>query len=86
MADETLSLTPGVLTDIRLSGKPESTFFSSQLERLESDAYPGYILSNIKVYYGDTFSLGRQLVKSRPDYLGKLSVLNYTSDIEIAGG
>ncbi|KAI1622626.1 hypothetical protein EDD37DRAFT_482209 [Exophiala viscosa] len=88
MADQTLTMIDGVLTTMGLSDNPESTFFSKQLGPLERDACPGYILPQIKVRYGDTFSLTRQLAKSRPEYAreGKLAVLNCASDMVIAGG
>lgn len=85
MADETLSMIPSVLTDMGLSVHPESTFFPSQLEHLSGPS-PGHILPGIKICYGDTFSLTRQLLSSRPDYMGKVAVLNCASDTEIAGG
>ncbi|KIX96897.1 uncharacterized protein Z520_07617 [Fonsecaea multimorphosa CBS 102226] len=64
----------------------QSTFFPSQLEPLDHNASPGHTYTNIKVRYGDTFSLTRQLLKSRPDYVHKTAVLKCASDAELAGG
>ncbi|KAK5463005.1 hypothetical protein LTS15_002717 [Exophiala xenobiotica] len=86
LTDDTLSLIPNVLTSMGYPEQPESTFFSPQLEPLDNNVCPGYVFSDIKVRYGDTFSLARQLLKSRPDYLGKVAVLNCASDTELAGG
>lgn len=86
LADETLSMTPSVLASMGFGEQPESTFFSSQIEPLDSRICQGHASPNIKVQYGDTFSLTRQLLKSRPDYLGKVAVLNCASDTELAGG
>ncbi|KAK4940518.1 hypothetical protein LTR10_019392 [Elasticomyces elasticus] len=85
-ADKTLSMIATVLTDMGLSDQPDSKFFSSQLEQLKRDACPGYTLNPIQVRYGDTFTLTRQLLKTRPDYAGKVAVLNCASDTEVAGG
>ncbi|EHY53521.1 hypothetical protein HRR83_003726 [Exophiala dermatitidis] len=89
IAEETLSLIPSVLQTMGFSSQPESIFFSSQLEELDRSrlARPGYpTRPSIKVRYGDTFSLARELLKSRPDYSGKVAVLNCASDTELAGG
>lgn len=86
LADETLSMIPSVLTTMGFGEQPESTMFSSQLEPLDNSICPGYTFPDIKVRYADTFSLARQLLKTRPNYLGKVAVLNCASDTELAGG
>ncbi|KIW57761.1 hypothetical protein PV05_02321 [Exophiala xenobiotica] len=86
LADETLSMIPSVLTTMGFGEQPESTLFSSQLEPLDNSICPGYTFPDLKVRYADTFSLARQLLKTRPDYLGKVAVLNCASDTELAGG
>lgn len=89
IADETLSRIPGVLKTMGFPEQPESTFFSSpsQLKELDRSATGhGYPTPEIKVRYGDTFCLARELLKSRPDYTGKVAVLNCASDMELAGG
>lgn len=86
LTDDTLSVIPNVLTSMGYPEQPESTFFSSQLEPLDSSISQGHAFPDIKVRYGDTFSLARQLLTSRRDYLGKVAVLNCASDTELAGG
>ncbi|KAL2411321.1 hypothetical protein ABEF95_001557 [Exophiala dermatitidis] len=86
IAEETLFRTPAVLQTMGFSEQPDSIFFSSQLDDLDRSARPGYPRPPIKVRYGDTFSLARELLESRPDYTGKVAVLNCASDTELAGG
>ena len=86
IADETLSRIPSVLETMGFSEQPESTFFFNQLKGLDRSASHEYSTPRIKVRYGDTFCLARELLKSRPDYTGKVAVLNCASDTEVAGG
>ena len=86
IADETLSRIPDVLKTMGFSEQPESTFFSSQLKELDRSASHEYPTPEIRVRYGDTFCLARELLRSRPDYTDKVAVLNCASDTEVAGG
>ena len=86
-AEETLTLVPSVLHQASIS--PESaltTFHASQLPQLDPAACPDYVPPPIEVQYGDTFTVTRALLTSRPDYTGKIAVLNCASDVELAGG
>ena len=64
----------------------QSTFYISQLPPLNPEDSPSHILDRVEVQYGDTFVLTRQLLRSRPDYAGKVAVLDCASDAELAGG
>ncbi|KAK5046742.1 hypothetical protein LTR84_007503 [Exophiala bonariae] len=86
IADETLSRDSWRPQNLGVPEQPESSFFSSQLKELDMSVNHGHLSPEIKVRYGDTFCLARELLKSRPDYTGNMAVLNCASDTELAGG
>ncbi|KAJ9611367.1 hypothetical protein H2200_004551 [Cladophialophora chaetospira] len=85
-AEDTLAKVPEVLRAMQVTHtQPRSVFYSTQLPPLDAGINPGHIRPNVKVLFGDTTVLARQLLGDRPDYRGKLAVLNCASDAELAG-